>query len=149
MSVRYMGISGNVPIFSDNLALGIQPQEKTMHPNLIPELNAVIAKCEEDGGVWLDQLEVGTRLYVQTKHTLYEIEKRADGFYISGNAHYCPKPTKAFITGSTFGGSVLKAGFVGVGMYLEFMLKVDGRELGRDGHGRIQTSRILSVSELT
>jgi len=120
-----------------------------MDNHLTPELNAAIAKSEEDGGVWLDQLEVGERLYVQTHNTLYEIEKREDGFYISGNVHYCPKPTKAYITGSTFGGSVIKAGFVGVGMYLEFMLKVDGRELGRDGHGRIQTSRILSVSELT
>ena len=111
------------------------------HPNLTPELNAAIAKSEEDGGVWLDQIEVGTQLFVQTKNNIYTIEKRSDGFYISGSAEFCPEPVKANISArSTWGGS-MKAGFVGVDMYLEFTT---------EGHpGIITTSRIQSVGELS
>ncbi len=117
------------------------PKENMMHPNLTPELNAAIAKSEEDGGVWLNEVEVGTTLFVQTKNTLYTIEKREDGFYISGHDRYCPKPVNAHIHGSTFGGSMIKAGFVGVDMYLEFTT---------EGHpGIITTSRIQSVGELS
>ncbi len=145
MSRRYMGLSGNVPIYDDNAALGV----KTMHPNLAPELNAAIAKSEEDGGVWLRDVEVDTTLFVQTRNTLYTIEKRADGFYISGHPKYCPKPTKAVIQGSTFGGSVIKAGFIGIGMYLEYTTESHEFPIGTSRIISVFTSRILSVSELS
>ena len=97
-------------------------------------------KSEEDGGVWLSNIDTGTILYVKTKNTLYTIEKRTDGFYISGHPKYCPKPVSAILYGSTFGGSMIKAGFIGVDMYLEFTT---------EGHpGMITTSRIQSIGEL-
>ena len=111
-----------------------------MHPNLTPELNAAIAKSEEDGGVWLDKIDVGTTLYVQTKNTLYTIEKRKDGWYISSTSKLCPEPIKAYIAGSTFGGSVIKSGFIGIGMYLEFTL--EGQRFP------VTTSCIQSIGEL-
>ena len=98
-------------------------------------------KSEEDDGVWLHEIEEGTVVYLLTRNTLYTIEKRADGFYISGHEKYCPKPVSAILYGSTFGGSMIKAGFVGVDMYLEFTT---------EGHpGIITTSRIQSVGELS
>ena len=96
---------------------------------------------EENAGVWLDQIEVCTTLFVRTRNTLYTIEKREDGFYISGHEKYCPKPTLATIHGSTLGGSMIKAGFVGVNMYLEFTL--EGQRYP------ITTSRIFSIAELS
>lgn len=101
------------------------------HPNLNPEINASMADSELVGGVWLhkpefataaegESLPVGKSLKVKTRNTEYLIENREDGTYISGHATYCPVPTKCFISGSTWGGSVLKVGWVGVGMYLEF-----------------------------
>ena len=39
---------------------------------------------------------------------------------ISGHPKYCPEPVLVAIAGSTWGGSVLKRGFVGRGMHLEF-----------------------------
>jgi hypothetical protein len=39
---------------------------------------------------------------------------------ISGHPQYCPQPVLVAISGSTWGGSMLKPDFVGRGMHLEF-----------------------------
>lgn len=130
------------------------------HPNLSNEINANIAKSEIEGGVWINLpeeyavkarkealakgnvLQVGKRLKVQTKNTLYVIEKRGEKeFYISGSQRYCPTPVRANIHGSTWGGSMLKVGFVGRGMHLEF--SISGHE------GAITTSEIQEITEVT
>jgi hypothetical protein len=127
------------------------------HPNLSDEINSNLVKSEIDGGVWLSMpepwakqahaeatekgnvLATGKTLLVQTKNTLYRIEKRGeDDFYISGSQRFCPEPTKANIHGSTWGGSMLKMGWVGRGMRLEF---------STPDHGTITTSRIEDVKE--
>lgn len=120
------------------------------HPNLSKEINDAIAESELAGGAYVDKLAVGRKLLVQTRNTLYIIERREDGLYISGHAKYCPVPTKCVISGSNFGGSMLKMGFVGRGMYMEFMVEVpeSQRKIGYvDGHGRIVTSQIQEVTE--
>ena len=110
------------------------------HPNLSDEINNAIAESELEGGVFLDKVAVGKKLLVQTKNTLYTIERREDGLYISGNAKYCPDPTKCSIPGSNFGGSMLKMNFVGRGMYMEFHT---------DAHpGVVVTSQIKEVTEI-
>ena len=110
------------------------------HPNLSDEVNNAIAESELAGGVFLDKLAVGKKLQVQTKHTLYTIERREDGLYISGNAKYCAEPTLCRIPGSNFGGSMLKMNFVGRGMYMEFHT---------DAHPtRLVTSQIQEVTEV-
>ena len=89
---------------------------------------AKIAKAEIQGGFSIDSIPAGKTLTVITKNTKYKIERREDGFYISGNAELCPTPTKVQINGSTFGGgSMIKPGFVGLNMNLEFIFsgKVD------------------------
>lgn len=110
------------------------------HPNLTPEVNAAIMDSELQGGADLRRLEVGRKLIVKTKNTTYTIERRADGDYISGNAKYCPEPTLCYIAGSTFGGSMLKVGFVGRGMYME--MQIEGKP------GLVTTSQIQEVTEL-
>jgi hypothetical protein len=90
------------------------------HPNLSNEINANIALSELDGGAYLDKLAIGKLLHVVTQNRIYTIEHRADGFWISGHPQYCPEPTLAYIAGSTWGGSMLKMKFVGIGMHLEF-----------------------------
>lgn len=125
------------------------------HPNLSDDINRNIAKSEIDGGVYMHEhpdfvcaeikaqpvLPVGKTLLVQTGNTLYRIEKRGEkDFYISGHARYCPEPTKANIHGSTWGGSMLKMGWVGRGMNLEF---------STEAHGTITTSTIAEITELS
>ena len=112
------------------------------HPNLTPELNAAIAQSEIEGGVYLNNLKVGAVLHVKTENTLYVIEKVEDGYLISGHAKYCPTPLFAAIHGSTWGGSMLKVGFIGRGMRLEFS---DPRYF--NGH-TITTSVIEEITEV-
>lgn len=120
------------------------------HPNLSAEINNAIADSELQGGVFLKDVPVGKKLIVQTRNTTYTIEVCEDGTYIYGNAKYCPAPIKCFISGSTWGGSMLKVGFIGRGMCLEFVVDVQGvRKIGEvDGHGRITTSQIQEITEL-
>lgn len=101
------------------------------------EIRKAAIDSEIAGGAWVEKLTVGKTLEVQTKHTKYKIERRPDGLYISGHPKYCPKPTLATIRGSTFGGSSIKMGFVGVGCYLEFAI---------NGQTRV-TSEIVDVKE--
>ena len=84
-------------------------------------LNDKIMESNIEGGIRLDKLAVGEKLEVETQNTKYLIEKREDGFYMSGNPKYCPDPTKMLINGSTFGGNVIKQKFVGPGLYIEYV----------------------------
>ena len=91
------------------------------HPDLTPEVNAAIRQSEIDGGIWWDTVDPGFRVLVRTKSRTYIFEKRKDGeVYISGHPKYCPNPVQARIHGSTWGGSMIKIGWIGVGMRLEF-----------------------------
>lgn len=40
---------------------------------------------------------------------------------LSGHPEFCPRPVPVRISGSTWGGSMLKEGFLGRGMHMEFM----------------------------
>ncbi len=108
------------------------------HPNLTKEINDAIAESELNGGVNLQQLEIGKRLIIKTRNTTYTVEKTGDRLYtIYGNARFCPSPTPCYIHGSTFGGSMLKIDYVGIDMCLEFRL-LEGKET-------VTTSRIQEV----
>ena len=114
------------------------------HPNLCQELNDVIAESELQGGMFIKDLPVGKTLKVRTQNTVYFIDRVAEGkegIEISGHPRYCPEPTKAYILGSNFGGSMIKIGFVGRGMYMEFSTE--------NRRGTIVTSRIKEVEEVT
>jgi hypothetical protein len=123
-----------------------------MHSNLSDEVNRNIAQSEIEGGVWLNKLAVGAVLSIHTENTAYTLEKRGDtDYYLSGNLKYCPVATKVHINGSTFGGSMIKLGFIGRGMYMEFyivMPEADRKRGQVDGHGRIITSQIQSIEEV-
>jgi hypothetical protein len=123
------------------------------HPNLSDGINSNIAESEILGGVWLVEhaehvtaeikaqpvLPVGKTLKVQTKNTLYFIEKRGPKeFYISGSEKFCPVATRCNVHGSTWGGSMLKVGFVGRGMHLEF---------STDEYRVVTTSEIEEITE--
>lgn len=114
-----------------------------MHPNLSAPLNAAIAKSDEDGGVWLEDVPVGKTVAMQTRNTLYGICKVGPlTFTIFGHPKYCPEPTPCNIFGSSWGGSMLKVGWIGVGMCLEFSL------IPMHEDGPLTTSAIKSVRVL-
>lgn len=72
-------------------------------------------------GLFVDDLPVGSKLAVETNNSLYEMEVREDGLWIKGGSYY-PDWTRARFFGSTWGGSMIKARWVGVDMRMELGL---------------------------
>jgi hypothetical protein len=91
------------------------------HPNFSDEVNGNIVRSEIEGGVSLGDLPPSTVLEIQTQHHRYTAvflgESQA---LISGHPEYCPEPVLVAISGSTWGGSMLKLRYIGRGMHLEF-----------------------------
>ena len=97
---------------------------------------AVRAACTE--GIWINSLEAGTVVTVHTRHSRYRVvvldrvERRA---LVSGGT-VLPSNTEVRVEGATAGGSMVKIGWIGVGLRLEVSI----------GRRRITTSRVLAVS---
>lgn len=107
------------------------------HPNLSDEVNRNIVQSEIEGGVYLEALREGTILDVRTQHRWYTIVNCGQGkALISGHPEYCPDPVPVRIEGSTWGGSMLKARFIGRGMHLEFL---------HPAFRNITTSRVVEI----
>jgi hypothetical protein len=93
----------------------------TPHPNLSDEVNGNIVQSEVEGGVFLEGLPPDTILEIRTQNHFYTALLLGDSAaLISGHPQYCPKPVYVKIAGSTWGGSMLKARYIGRGMHLEF-----------------------------
>jgi hypothetical protein len=91
------------------------------HANLSDAVNSNIVQSEIEGGVHLQDLSPGTILEVQTQNRAYTILYQGwDQALISGHPVFCPQPVAVTIHGSTWGGSMLKARYIGRGMRLEF-----------------------------
>ena len=127
------------------------PIEPFDHPHLSNEVNQAIRDSDKAGGIWLKDLPLGHEVRVQTRNTLYAIKRNPDeGAYwlIRGHAKWCPDWSQCSIHGSTFGRSMLKMGFVGRGMYLEFSLVGEARqELWLPWSAVITTSQIQDCWE--
>lgn len=99
-----------------------EPKFFMPHPNLSDEVNRNIVQSEIEGGVYLDDSLKGLVLEVETRNHWYTIVHRGEGqALISGHPKFCPDPVPVRIAGSTWGGSMLKARYIGRGMRLEFL----------------------------
>jgi hypothetical protein len=91
------------------------------HPNLSDEINHNIAQSEIEGGVYLKDLPDESILEIETQNRSYTLVNRGQGqALICGHPEFCPQPVLVRIEGSNWGGSMLKASFLGRGMHLEF-----------------------------
>lgn len=91
------------------------------HPNLSDEINGNIIQSEIEGGVYLRELPDESTIEVETQNRWYTLVILRDGqALISGHPEFCPEPVLVHISGSTWGGSMLKMAFVGRGMHLEY-----------------------------
>jgi len=107
------------------------------NPHFSDAVNRNIIQSEIEGGVYLKDLPPGSALSIQTRSRVYEMVVLGDGAaLLSGHPEFCPEPTEVQIQGSTWGGSMLKAQFVGRGMHLEYM---------HPSLRRTITSRILDI----
>ena len=74
-----------------------------------------------EGGLDLRFLARPALLEVATKNTRYVVVMEGDTeAWIAGHPQFCPEPVKVEIAGSNWGGSMIKSGYVGRGMRLEF-----------------------------
>jgi hypothetical protein len=90
-------------------------------PHLSDVVNRRIVQSEIEGGVHLGDLAPGDVLEIETENRAYTIEYQGLGqALISGHPVFCPEPTLVTIHGSTWGGSMIKTGYIGRGMRLEF-----------------------------
>ncbi len=113
------------------------PDVSIPHPNFSDEVNGNIVQSEIEGGVYLDDIPEGEVLEVETQNREYTIVfGRCGKELIWGHPQYCPDPVAVSITGSTWGGSMLKVRFVGRGMHLEFQ---------HPTYRTISTSRIVDI----
>jgi hypothetical protein len=103
-------------------------------------VNCGIIQSEIEGGVFLADLPPASVLEILTQHHEYTAVRVAENsVLISGHPEYCPEPVLVAIAGATWGGSMLKRGFVGRGIRLEFSHPAD--------RAPITTSRIKDVRE--
>jgi hypothetical protein len=122
---------------SDNTTAVTSPHLFQQHGNLGDAVNGNIVQSEIEGGVHLRDVQPGTVLEVTTQNRAYIILYQGwDRALISGHPVFCPEPVPVTIHGSTWGGSMLKARFIGRGMRLEF---------GHPAYQPIRTSVILNV----
>lgn len=78
-------------------------------------------------GVALRALEPLTVLYVDTRNTRYHIiVGRGDEIVIQGGTYF-PDPTPARLDGASLGSSLLKLGWIGIGLRME--IRADGRRV--------------------
>jgi hypothetical protein len=113
------------------------PSLFTPHLALSDQINRNIIQSEIEGGVQLNGLPQGAELEVETQNRRYTIINRGEGFaFISGHPKYCPHPVEVQISGSTWGGSMIKMKFIGRGMRLEF---------NHPSYRTITTTKILEI----
>lgn len=110
------------------------------HPHFSDEVNRRIIQSEIEGGVYLRDLFVGSRLQIETQDwtctLVYCGENEA---LVSGHPMFCPQPVRVLVAGSTWGGSMLKQHFIGRGMHLEFM---------HPRYQRILTAPVVEIRDL-
>ena len=91
------------------------------HQNLSDQINSNIIRSEIEGGVYLRDLPDESTLEVATQNRSYTLVIRGDGqALICGHPEFCPEPVEVRIHGSNWGGSMLKAAYLGRGMHLEY-----------------------------
>jgi hypothetical protein len=138
MACFWSGLRGNE--YMGELQIAGLPTVAIPHGNLCAEINRSLAGSEIEGGLYLSDLPYGARLELATVHHTYWLVNHGAGrALISGHPQYCPIPVEVLVSGSNWGGSLLKSGFVGRGMRLEFL---------HPDHDLITTSRVRSIRQL-
>ena len=108
-----------------------RPSRDTAHPpscrspDVVPRhrtLDGVVEAVSQADRIGLIDVDAFTTLVVRTDNSVYRItilRPHAREVLVQGGKFF-PERTRACLNGSTFGGSCLKIGWVGLGLHLEF-----------------------------
>ena len=94
-------------------------------PEVVPRhrtLDGIVAAVSQTDGIGLIDVDAFTTLVVRTRNSVYRItilKPHAREVLVQGGKFF-PVHTRACLNGSTFGGSCLKIGWVGLGLHMEF-----------------------------
>ena len=100
-------------------------RRKTRASDLVPRhrtLDGFIEAVSKADGIGLTDLDAFTTVVVRTDNSLYQItilQPHTREVVVQGGAFFRTR-TRAWLNGSSFGGSCLKLGWVGLGLHLEF-----------------------------
>jgi hypothetical protein len=90
---------------------------------LDPVLGKLIKKQEELGGIDVFKLKPGTLITVRTKNSLYKFKTTdKQGKLLGIGGKYLPEEREIYFSGSTFGGSCIKIGWIGYLMHMELWI---------------------------
>lgn len=90
-----------------------------MNKHLHPDILKRIEEQEKQGGVKLDELKPGTKIWAQTFNSLYIIEVLENGrFMVNGGTRFTA-PQEVAIAGATWGGSMIKPKWLCINMAIE------------------------------
>ena len=101
------------------------PEPPHADHNRIPRhrtLGGFVEAVSHTEGVGLADVDAFTTLVVQTDNSVYQItvlQPYAREVFVEGGAFF-PTRTRTCLNGSSFGGSCLKLGWVGLGLHMEF-----------------------------
>jgi len=105
--------------------------------HLSDEINHNIIQSEIDGGVYLRDLRCGSVLRIETQDWICTLLYCEEGeALVWGHPVFCPDPIRIHVSGSTWGGSMLKESFIGRGMHLE---------MRHPRWGVILTSKVIEI----
>ena len=101
-------------------------EHRTTHSrDLVPRhrtLDGFIEAVSQADGIGMSDVNALTTLVVRTDNSVYRITvltPHAREVLVQGGAFF-PVRTRACLSGSSFGGSCLKLGWVGLGLHMEF-----------------------------
>jgi hypothetical protein len=90
-------------------------------------VNHLAARADQIDSVYLPELPPRTNVLVWTRHSLYRIVVNLGTNVCLQGGELFPEPTFAQVDGASIGGSLLKPGWIGVGLVME--IRIDGKRL--------------------
>jgi hypothetical protein len=126
----------------------IRPATRRTSP-IVPRLctlNGFVEDIAKTGGILVHDIEPLATLLARTENSVYRIiplEASGSRILIHGGRFF-PEPTEVRFTGSGFGGSLLKLGWVGLGLRMEILW--DGQRIVTSGVREIQVQRPASAT---
>lgn len=128
--------------------LQVTPQEVNQRFPHLHMLNALeIIKSERDGGIKTDHIPVGSVVLLETANSVYELKKTHDPATFLAEGGYFSRrgiaPAEVEINGSTWGRRMLKIRWIGVGMFVEFVVPAE------EGFKTVTTTPVISCKITT
>jgi hypothetical protein len=93
----------------------------------VATLDGFVADAAGTPGVHLRDIEPLTTLTVYTRNSRYRILVSRDTSVIVQGGQFFPDPTPGRVDGSGFGGSLLRVGWIGIGLRMEIF--ADGQRI--------------------